>query len=168
MVKHRSGTRWPNDREAGWRRVWSAPCTSRWGVRVSWFDLKTKVVEFSGLGLKIGSSSLVIWALKSPRRFLGLGLKTKHATVCQLPHKTGRRRLAQDTRRVLVACFTWKQVELGFPSLPQNWRRNDGGWCTWHHRGDRVELKLKMDGSMRWAASDSSYDIPPLSKDGQS
>jgi hypothetical protein len=118
-------------------------------VRVSWFDLKTKVVEFPGLGLKIGSSGLVIWALKSPRRFLGLGLKTKHATVCRLPHKTGRRRLAQDTRRVLAACFTWKQVGLGFPSLPQNWRRNDGGWCTWHHHGDRVELKLKMDGSMR-------------------
>jgi hypothetical protein len=32
---------------------------------------------FSGLGLKTGSSGLVIWASKSPRRFLGLGLKTK-------------------------------------------------------------------------------------------
>jgi hypothetical protein len=31
---------------------------------------------FSGLGLKIGSSGLVIWGSKSPRRFLGLGLKT--------------------------------------------------------------------------------------------
>jgi hypothetical protein len=29
------------------------------------------------LGLKIGSSGLVIYASKSPRRFLGLGLKTK-------------------------------------------------------------------------------------------
>jgi hypothetical protein len=32
---------------------------------------------FPGLGLKTGSSSLVIWASKLPRRFLGLGLKTK-------------------------------------------------------------------------------------------
>jgi hypothetical protein len=32
---------------------------------------------FSGLGLKTGSSSLVIWASKSARHFLGLGLKTK-------------------------------------------------------------------------------------------
>jgi hypothetical protein len=32
---------------------------------------------FSGLGLKTGSFSLVIWASKSPQRFLGLGLKTK-------------------------------------------------------------------------------------------
>jgi hypothetical protein len=32
---------------------------------------------FSGLGLKTGSSSLVIWTSKSPRWFFGLGLKTK-------------------------------------------------------------------------------------------
>jgi hypothetical protein len=31
---------------------------------------------FPGLGLKTGSFSLMIWALKSPRQFLGLGLKT--------------------------------------------------------------------------------------------
>jgi hypothetical protein len=32
---------------------------------------------FPDLGLKTGSSGLVIWALKAPRRFLGLSLKTK-------------------------------------------------------------------------------------------
>jgi hypothetical protein len=32
---------------------------------------------FPRLGLKTGSYSLVIWATKSPRRFLDLGLKTK-------------------------------------------------------------------------------------------
>jgi hypothetical protein len=32
---------------------------------------------FFSLGLKLGSSGLVIWASKSPRRFLGLILKTK-------------------------------------------------------------------------------------------
>jgi hypothetical protein len=31
---------------------------------------------FSGLGLKTGSSGLVIWTSKSPGQFLGLGLKT--------------------------------------------------------------------------------------------
>jgi hypothetical protein len=31
---------------------------------------------FPGLGLKTGSFGLVVWASKSPRRFLGLGLKT--------------------------------------------------------------------------------------------
>jgi hypothetical protein len=34
-------------------------------------------VGFPGLGLKTGSFGLVIWASKSPRRFLGLDLKTK-------------------------------------------------------------------------------------------
>jgi hypothetical protein len=43
---------------------------------------------FPGLGLKTDSFGLVIWALKSPRRFLGSGLKTKWASVCQLRHKT--------------------------------------------------------------------------------
>jgi hypothetical protein len=42
---------------------------------------------FSGLCLKTGSSYLVIWVSKSPRRFLGLGLKTKQALVCRLHHK---------------------------------------------------------------------------------
>jgi hypothetical protein len=37
---------------------------------------------FPGLGLKISSSGLVIWTSKSPRWFLGLGLKTKQALVC--------------------------------------------------------------------------------------
>jgi hypothetical protein len=32
---------------------------------------------FLGLGLKTGSSGLLIWASKSLRRFLGLCLKTK-------------------------------------------------------------------------------------------
>jgi hypothetical protein len=72
---------------------------------------------FPGLGLKIGSSGLVIWASKSPRRFLGLGLKTKWASVCRLRLKTDGGRLARDTRRDLAACFAWKQVWLGFPSL---------------------------------------------------
>jgi hypothetical protein len=45
-------------------------------------------LRFSGLGLKTGSSGLMIWALKSPRWFFGLGLKTKQALVYQLRHKT--------------------------------------------------------------------------------
>jgi hypothetical protein len=43
---------------------------------------------FTGLGLKTGNSGLMIWASKSPRWFLGLGLKTKRASVCRLRHKT--------------------------------------------------------------------------------
>jgi hypothetical protein len=72
---------------------------------------------FPGLGLKTGSSGLVIWVSKSPRWFLGLGLKTKQASVYRLRHKTDRGRPAHDMRRDLAACLAWKQVWLGFPSL---------------------------------------------------
>jgi hypothetical protein len=40
---HRSGIRWPGDREVGWWCVRSAPCTWRRGAHVSWLSLKTKV-----------------------------------------------------------------------------------------------------------------------------
>jgi hypothetical protein len=52
---------------------------------------------FPGLGLKTGSSGLVIWASKSPQRFLGLGFKTKWASVSQLLYKTDGGRSARDT-----------------------------------------------------------------------
>jgi hypothetical protein len=60
---------------------------------------------FPGLDLKTGSSGLVIWDSKSPRRFLDLGLKTKQASVCRLHHKTDGGRLAQDTCQDLAVCF---------------------------------------------------------------
>jgi hypothetical protein len=72
---------------------------------------------FPGLGLKTGSSGLVIWGSKSPRRFVGLGLKTKWASVCQLCHKTDGGRSAWDTHQDLAACLASKQVWLGFSSL---------------------------------------------------
>jgi hypothetical protein len=72
---------------------------------------------FPGLGLKTGSFDLVIWSSKSPRRFLGLGLKIKWALVCRLRHKTDGVRSVWDTRIDLTACVAWKQVWLGFSSL---------------------------------------------------
>jgi hypothetical protein len=72
---------------------------------------------FPGMGLKTGSSGLVIWASKSSRWFLSLGLKTKQASVYRLRHKTNGGRSTRDTHRDLVACFVWNQVWLGFPNL---------------------------------------------------
>jgi hypothetical protein len=73
--------------------------------------------RFPGLGLKTDSFGLVIWASKSPRWFLVLGLKIKHDSVCWLRHKTDKEISARDTRRDLAACFVWKKDWLGFPSL---------------------------------------------------
>jgi hypothetical protein len=72
---------------------------------------------FPDFGLKTGSSGLVIWASKSPRRFLGLGLKIKWASVCRLRHKIDGGRSTWDTRRDLAAFLVWKQVWLVFSSL---------------------------------------------------
>jgi hypothetical protein len=49
---------------------------------------------FLGLGLKTGSFGLMICDSKSPHRFLGLGLKTKWASIYRLHHKTNEERSA--------------------------------------------------------------------------
>jgi hypothetical protein len=53
---------------------------------------------FPGLDLKTDNFGLVIWASKSPRRFLSLGLKTKRASVCLLHHKITGKRSTRDLR----------------------------------------------------------------------
>jgi hypothetical protein len=65
---------------------------------------------FPGLSLKTSSFDFVIWASKSPRRFLGLILKTKWVSVYRLRRKTDGGRSAYDTHRDLVTYFAWKQV----------------------------------------------------------
>jgi hypothetical protein len=71
--------------------------SNRWSV--CWLSLKIKVVEgFPVWTSKPTATGVVIWASKSPRRFLGLGLKTKQALVCQLCNKTDGGRSASDTR----------------------------------------------------------------------
>jgi hypothetical protein len=105
-----------------------------------WFGLKTGGDGFPGLGLKTGSSSLMIWASKSPRRFLGLVLKTMQALICQLRHKTNEERTARDTRRDLAACFTWKQVALRFPNLAL--RLAEAQWWVVHATPSR---RLRRD-----------------------
>jgi hypothetical protein len=139
---------------AGWSRGQVAPCAvCTWHVetRSAGFLVEPQNQGgggFPGLDLKIGSSGLVIWDSKSPRWFLGLGLKTKWASVCRLRHKTDGGRSVRDTRRDRAACLASKQV------WPEDWQRRDYGWRTWHHRGGCVRGKLKLDGSMQRAASD--------------
>jgi hypothetical protein len=145
----------------------SVLCSKIRGALVSWFVFKTKVdgfslfdlktdgYWFSSMGLKTDSYGLVIWASKSPQRFFGLGLKTKWATVCRLHHKTNRRmKTVWDAHQDLAACFAWKLVGLGFPSLASRLVEAQHESC--------IKLKLKMNGSMRWAASDPSTPTLPF------
>jgi hypothetical protein len=53
--------------------------------------------EFLDLGPKIDSYGLVILVSKSPRRFLGLGFKTMHATFYRMRHKIDGSATALDT-----------------------------------------------------------------------
>jgi hypothetical protein len=53
---------------------------------------------FSDVGLKTGRYGLVIWASKSPRWFLHLGLKIKQASIYWLCHKTDGRMRRRGTR----------------------------------------------------------------------
>jgi hypothetical protein len=53
---------------------------------------------FPGLGLKTSSYGLVIWSSKSPRRFLGLGLKTMWVMVYRLRLKTDGRMRRRGAR----------------------------------------------------------------------
>jgi hypothetical protein len=69
---------------------------------------------FSDLGLKTGSSGLVIWASKSLRRFLGLGLKTKQTSVCWLHYKNRQREVdaghASGSSGLLCVEASWVRV----------------------------------------------------------
>jgi hypothetical protein len=105
---------WPQKR---WQRFVSSLASKPLGRfspvwpqnRWSWFSPiwpQNWWLKFPGLGLKTSIFGLVIWVSKSPRRFLGLGLKTKQASVCRFRHKTDRGRTAWDTHRDLAAIFT--------------------------------------------------------------
>jgi hypothetical protein len=156
-----SGIRWSEDWEVRWHCVWSTLCIKRREACVSWLSLKIKVDclsvvwpqnhwdEFPNLSLKLDYYDLMIWTSKSPRRFLGLELKTKQITSCWLRHKTdGRIKTVWGTRRDLVTCFTWKQVRIEFSSLSSRLVKTQRGWCTWNHRRCLIELKLKIDEPM--------------------
>jgi hypothetical protein len=92
---------------------------------------------FPGLGLKTSSSGLVICASKSPRRFLGLSLKTKWALVCRLCHKT-------DGGREVGAGHTLRssgllRVEESLARVFQSGLKTDGGAMMGGARGTIAE-----------------------------
>jgi hypothetical protein len=85
---------WPQNHYDGF--FWFGLKTAGYGF--SRFGLKTGGGGFSSLCLKTDGYDLVIWASKSPQRFLGLGVKTKWAMVYRLHLKTyGRMRRCGGT-----------------------------------------------------------------------
>jgi hypothetical protein len=131
MINHRSDTWWPGYRE----------------VRFL-IESQNQDRRFPGLDLKTSSSSLVIWASKW---WLGLGLKTIRASICRLRHKIDGGRSARNKRRDLMACFAWKQVALGFPTLAS--RLTDARWREVHvtstrrlHRIEAEDGRVDMTG----------------------
>jgi hypothetical protein len=69
---HRLNTRWSGDREVGWHRVRSAPCTWRREARVSWLSLKTKVDGLS-----------VVWPQNHWEGFSSVWAPKPMAMVCE-------------------------------------------------------------------------------------
>jgi hypothetical protein len=92
------------------------------------------------LGLKIGSSGLVIYASKSPRQFLSLDIKIKWALICRLRHKNDGGRSARDTRRGLAACVG---VEASLARVFQSGLKTDGGATTGGARDTIVKVASK-------------------------
>jgi hypothetical protein len=98
------------------------------------------------------------------RGFLGLGLKTKWAMVCRLCHKTdGRMKMAWDMGRDLAACFTWKQVRLGFPSFAsklvkeQRWVVHMAS--SWRPRGSKAKTVGSMvSGAALWKSDQNTLN----------
>jgi hypothetical protein len=82
------------------------------------------------LGLKTGSSGLMIWVSKSPRQFLGLCLKTKWASVCR-PQNQQREVGAGHTSRSSGLFY----VEASLTSVFQSGLKTDGGATTGGARG---------------------------------
>jgi hypothetical protein len=87
---HRSSTQWSGNREVGWRRVSSVPCTKRRGAWVSWLGLKTKVDGLSAVWPQTHWDDFLWFGLKtSGDGFLWLGLKTSVVGFSWFGLKTG-------------------------------------------------------------------------------
>jgi hypothetical protein len=101
---------WPQN---WWRQFLPVWPQNRWSV--SWLSLKTKVVEgFPVWASKPTATSLVIWAAKSPRWFLSLGIKTDSYGF-------------GDLGRKITATVSWfgpqNQAVFGLSVAPQNQQR---------------------------------------------
>jgi hypothetical protein len=123
------------------------------GRRVSRFGPQNRHLRFGDLGHKITTTVSWFGSQKQVRNGLSVAPQNRR-------EEDGAGHVSRSSGLLHREV---KQVGVGFPSLPQNWQRGDDGWCMSHHRGGHVKIKPKTDGSMRWAASDSSTPTLPFS-----
>jgi hypothetical protein len=96
---------------------------------------------FSGLDLKIGNSGLVIWALKSPRRFLGLGLKNQaNFGLSVAPQNRWREVGAGHTSRSSGLL----DVEASMARVSQSGLKTGGGTTTGGARDTIADVALEV------------------------
>jgi hypothetical protein len=147
MIKHKSGTRWPDNREVGSRCVRSTPYIRRRGrwlvsglaskplgqfllvwpqnrwVRVFQFVPENPQIRFGDLRVEI-TLTISCFGLQNQADYsLSVVLQYRR----EVEHGAG-------THWDLADCFTWKQVGLGFPSLTLRLVEAWCGWCRWYHR----------------------------------
>jgi hypothetical protein len=118
---HRSGTRWSDDREVGWRRVRSALCTWRRGARVSWLGVKQRLMVCEWFGLKTTWTVFAGLASK-PVATVSSGLTSKHAatvsdSLALKPAVTVFSGLASKPVAMLFSSLASKLVVTVFSSL---------------------------------------------------
>jgi hypothetical protein len=94
MIRHKSGTRWPNDREVLWRHVWSASYT--WRRREAWvsrFSLKTGGDGLSVVWPQNHCDSFLVWASKPRSMVWWFGPQNHHDGFLIWALKRSERRL---------------------------------------------------------------------------
>jgi hypothetical protein len=172
---HKLDTRWPGDREVGWRSVRSAPCTWRRGARVSWLSIKTKVDGlsvvwhqnhwdgFSSVWASKPMTTVCEWfGLKTTQTvFAGLaskpvvmvsdGLSLKHAVtvfsvLASKPEMTVFSSLASKLVVTVSLGLASKSV-VGFLVEPQN--QGGGGFPGWGLKTDIFSLVIWISKSSR-------------------
>jgi hypothetical protein len=80
----------------------------------------------------------VIWASKSSRRFLGLGLKTKQTSVCRLRHRQEDIGVGHASRSSGLL-----HVEASRAKIFQSGIKTDGGATTGGARGTIAQVALE-------------------------
>jgi hypothetical protein len=95
---------------------------------------------FPSLSLKTGSSGLVIWASKSPRRFLGLGIKTKWASVLSVAPQNRQREVGAGHASRSSSLLG---VKASLARVSQSGLKTGGGATTGGARGTIAEVALE-------------------------